>query len=554
MNSFLQKDVFLYGKRWFYIIKPNPDVSKTTALLDIVPIEKLSKMLAVCLTITNFPGKQPKPNGKLIRLYTYFESYVDYYLFSISIPVEERSFFEIIFGSSAQKPHFDVDMSHDVICKNYPGEEVENVAETVIDLLITSCIHVLNQVGVSIEIEKSILLYTSHSDKKKSFHLVLNTIYHRNNVQAKLFYKHVVEHFSTLTNKKYIEFIDAAVYSPKQQFRILGCQKPKTNRIKTFLETFTYQNKIYQHEYTENPDEIELKILCALYESMVGFVSGCNVLPYFKDKEIEPTGQLELKINNRPEEICIEATDTMAKIALEMLKSVMNPCPFIIYRVNENIVSLTREAPSMCPLCNIVHEGQHPFMAITNDGRIYWNCRRTEAHKGSTKKLYVGTIPQDGSTFRMPSKQNLGKVNSKPRYNGTYNPKPIEETDFSFGPFKTKLATEKEAERIINGTELVVENTRPKKLSLKTKNVVCVYHTKKSEKNVVDELQKIARDKANGTLEPIYTPKKLVRKEPLSFVQKESTLKKPMIIKKDPEQPKLIAPIIPRKTPIKITK
>lgn len=554
MSSFSQKDVFLYGKRWFFIMKPDPTVSKTTALLDVFPIEKLSKMVTVCLTITNFPGKQPKPNGKLIRLYTYFESYVDYYLFSISIPIEERSFFEIIFGSSAQKPHFDIDMSHDVIQKNYPGEDVEKVSEVLMDALITSCIHVLKQAGVSIEIEKSVLLYSSHSEKKKSFHLLLNGIYHRNNIQAKIFYKNVIEHLSTLTNKKYTEFIDPAVYSPKQQFRILGCQKPKTNRIKVFLESFTYNAQVYNHVYTEDNEDVELKLLCALYESMVGFVSGCNLLPDFKEIEIENTGSSEIKINRtvEPQASIVEATDSMSVIALEMLKSVMDPCPFTIYSVNKNIISLNRQAPSICPICAVIHEKQHPFMAITNEGRIYWNCRRTEAYKVSNKKFYVGTIPQDGSTFLIkPTQENTEeqKENTKHVYNGIYNPKPIEETNFSFGPFKTKLAMEEAATKNIIEQEAPII---PKKPAVKKQQNV-VYTYKKSEKNVVDELQKIARDKANGKIES-NTPKKIIRKEPLSFIQKESTLKRPVIVKKEPEQPKIITPIIPRKTPIKIIK
>ena len=164
---------------------------------------------------------------------------------------------------------------------------------------------------------------------------------------------------------EYLKFIDSSVYSPRQQFRIVGCQKWNSGRPKLFNEVFTLNNVQYTHRYAENVSDPIIKELTILYESLLGFTNNCSYLPSY----IPP------KRYTYVSESLTDLDDDTVNYCMHCLQEQMNPCPFIIREIQGNRICLKREAPSYCPIHNRIHENDHPYMFIKN-GKIYWDCRR----------------------------------------------------------------------------------------------------------------------------------------------------------------------------------
>lgn len=529
---------WIEGKKWYFYLKPNTNYPKTPSLLSEMPLERLTKALTVCYTRYRLPDGTRRTNGKEFKLYSYFENYVDFYCYMVnSIPIEERSFFEVVFGSFAQKPRFDIDMELEKIKAKYPEEDIEVVSKYVVDTLITSCIEILKEVKVDVDIQTSVLIYTSHSDKKKSFHIVLNRLYHRNNVQAKNFYMHVMDRFKTKSQNKYAEFVDGAVYSAKQQFRILGSQKPGTGRIKTFHPTFDYLDQLYSHIYYEELEDETLLDLCKLYESLLSFISGCRMLPDFKEKErvVQQSIFNYLPKQNKESSVLLEINNDIAKLAFEKLKLVMNPCPFSYHeKFNKNIVELNRNAPSMCPNCNRVHDAQHPFLSITEHGHIYWNCRQGNK---DDKKLYVGQLSQE----EIVKAERIIIKNQKALKHKhiVYNPLPLEETIFSFGTFQTEGYKNLLPEPLEDTKPLEDKSKQPavalQRKRLQTKQVTIPYIPPKKP-TMINELYTIALENTQS-------------KELKEYLKNESNY---TLTKTNSNTQEKKIPIIKRKVPLRI--
>lgn len=516
-------------KKWYFYLKPNVNYPKTPALLSEMPLERLTKALTVCHTRYILPDGTRRTNGKEFKLYSYFENYVDFYCYMNRLHIHDRSFFEVIFGSYTQKPHFDIDMKVEDIKSRYPEEDVDTVSKCVLDTLIISCIEVLKEVKVNVDIETSVLIYTSHSAEKRSFHVLLNRMYHRNNVQAKNFYFHVMDTFGKKTGKKYVEFVDKAVYSVKQQFRMLGSQKPGTGRIKTFQPTFEILDKTYSHVYYEELEDDILLDLCKLYESLVSFVSGCSMLPDFKEKEKAVQQSIFNYLPKQKEgpSILLEIDADIGELAFRKLKQIMDPCPFSYHReVNKNIVVLVRDFPSLCPNCKTVHDHQSPFLSITEKGHIYWNCRQG---KKEDKKLYVGQLSEE----ELATAQRIVTTKAKQLKHKhiVYDPLPLSETVFSFGTFQTEAYKKIQKENPpIQEEPIEKPEKKPivvKKKPLQTYQVSIPYSPRTSKPLMINELYNIALQNTKP-------------KEQREHSKPSSPL------------PQKKAPIIKRKTPLRI--
>lgn len=341
--------------RWYYrLVKGDNGRS----LMDRYDISSLIKGLVICYA-------PKKSDEKSYHLYARFDMYMDFYKYMLTFPKNERHFYEVIMGEGAQKPHFDIDISD---CDDF-----EIVANDTKDHLIRSIIEVFESKKLKIDIQKDILIYSSHGEKKRSFHLVVNNKCHQNNREAKIFYEKVIQRIPEF----YKKFIDRAVYSPRQQFRILGSQKVGSDRPKMFSEIFTFKNVKYYHEYTEEINNPFLKGAMLLYESLVSFTATCNYLPTFLNED---------ELNSYSDIVYQEISEQQVEDALNLLDDDSS----VLSNVIDGIILLKRIRASRCPSCsssfeNKIHEHENPFMFIVDD-KVYWNCRRTK------KNLYLGLI------------------------------------------------------------------------------------------------------------------------------------------------------------------
>jgi hypothetical protein len=394
--------LIIHGKRWYFrlVCGKNGEQRRARALMDDYNLNEISHHMVVCFTPDTIPGStRPfrNPDGDPIRIYGFFDSYLEFYEYMQNFEPSERAFYEIIFGELPQKPHFDMDISMDDLNKLYPGEDMNDVSEILRQAVIMGCIEVLAENMVMIDMTRDILLYSSHGENKRSYHLVLNNKCHDGNKEAKAFYDAVMNKVRIYTNGKYLEFVDKSVYSPRQQFRMVGCQKQGSNRPKVFYEQFWYQGEQYTHNYNEDVTDITMKKLTIIYESMVSFTSGCTFLPSLIPPKL-------INHNNLGE--MPDLDQNIVEHCMIMLREKMDFCPFSVKEVRGHLIALKRHAPSYCPICNLPkpHEKENPFLFILG-GKVYWDCRRSENYVENPKKFFVGYLAmtidelQNGNTI-----------------------------------------------------------------------------------------------------------------------------------------------------------
>lgn len=393
----------IYGKDWYFGLKPSKEDEYKSSLLDEFKLSDVAKHLIICLKPNKLPGQYElfrTKEGEFYHLFALFDSYLDFYLYMLKFPIEDRNFYEVILGDSPQKPHFDIDISEKDVDQN---DNIEYIGNILYQAVIQCSIETLEELSVKVNIKTDILIYSSHGSDKRSYHIIINNKCHDGNEEARAFYNTVVGKVSDILAIKYVEylkyvkFIDRAVYSKKQQFRIMGCQKYGSHRPKIFLENFEYNNIEYKHEYIEEFRNDDMKKLAILYESLISFISGCSYIQSL----IKPKIYNSYSTNNCLDDITIDR-------CMKMLKEKMDYCPFSISSVDEEkrTIYLKREAPSHCPICRQrePHESRDPLIYISK-GAVYWNCLR---HDKGLPNLYLGDL-----SMNIMELQNFNHSNNK---------------------------------------------------------------------------------------------------------------------------------------------
>lgn len=389
-NNKTNKTQMILGKEWYFLLSPTPN---ERGLLN--HHYDLERHLVVCYTPNKLPGKDQlyrTEDNKLRHLFAYFDSYTEFYQYADQIPKQDHHFFEVIFGNIPQKPHFDIDIGNDDI---NVGEDIDQIAKILYQAVIQGCIEVLAEVNIKLNLKRDVLLYNSHGTAKRSFHLVITNWLHGDNKEAKAFYERVKAKVSILTNGKYLKFIDGAVYGSGQQFRLLGSQKIDSGRPKRFMELFEFNGEIIQHEYPEVVPE-SVKGMMQLYESLVSFISGSQLLPPFASEE---------KIVDYSQFATINITESTINNCMNLMRQKINNqmnansnkridyCPFKFRGIKNNMILSERLRPSYCPLCNKCHDKQDPLMFILN-GKVYWTCNRAKQYSNKSS-LQLGYLPNN---------------------------------------------------------------------------------------------------------------------------------------------------------------
>ncbi len=282
----------------------------------------------------------PKPNE---YLYTNFLDEKELFDFINQSPL--KCFYEIINGK--QKPKFDIDI--DLIKnKNYNGDRL-------VEVIIKSCQSVMLP---NLLKDQDVLIYTSHGKDKLSYHLVLNHWCHENNEDAYGFFIKVLKTTELHLDKSHTEFMDSSVYKTNQAFRILGCHKINTNRVKVGQE-FNFEN---------------------FKDSLITYTKECKLLQSFK---VERGYKIQYDLSN----------DEVNQ-ALDLLTFNFKDL-FRLRKVTDNKVDLIKTKPYYCPLCKRTHLHENPYLLIYN-GEVRWGCRRRDEQciklNRLSDKLILGQI------------------------------------------------------------------------------------------------------------------------------------------------------------------
>lgn len=362
--------IYLYGTKWYFRLLPKKteDGKGKIGLFTDHPRNTLNKSLIICLSYYD------NKTHKELRLFSFFKSYLEYGIYHSKIPSEERCFYEIILGENNQKPHFDVDI------EILPNETMNG--DEIRDNLVNAIIEVLKEKGVSINLNRDILIYTSHGNNKQSYHVIVDNYCHVNNIEAKAFYYKVTEHMKP----EYAKWVDSAVYNSLQQFRTSESRKIGTTRVKNFQSSWVYYNKEIKYEYPEVPDSPEHAFVMQLEASIVGYTGNCKFLPPFEPRP----DQIKHYQTELDDVTQADAQDAIQLIATAgNIKTSDSRFPYKFLGINGPIVMLKRTKPSKCKICERIHEHENPYLVVIGEEKsVYFHCRRAP----NNKNLFLGKL------------------------------------------------------------------------------------------------------------------------------------------------------------------
>lgn len=340
------------------------------------------------------------------HIFALFPNYISFAKFHLSLPEEKRCFFEIIPGDRIQKPHFDLDFSYDDYMKNYPAsklklEEFLSIAETLFNTFLQIVIPLFEKLyAVKVVLASDILIFTSHGPRKRSFHLIIDNYAHLNNREAKAFYEEV----SKVIPEELKEFLDSAVYSKTQQFRIVGSQKRGSDRPKKILEEWIYQEEKITFQYKEPSRNDGHRLVLLLEASLVSYTGNCKLLSNLLPEEARKETTWNCEVDDLHPETVKAAFALLGKKAGVNVN--VHNFPYEIRHVVGGLIMLKRRYPSMCQVCKRIHEHENPFMfVITDDNNlrhVYFDCRR-----GDGRRLYLGILPEEINGKYLPDSPHL---------------------------------------------------------------------------------------------------------------------------------------------------
>lgn len=364
-----------YGNIWYYRLKHSPD---KRGLFGTVPRSSIVNGQKFLI--------QLKTNKEDEFLYTYFNNYVEFYRYQIKIKPENRCFFETILGETQQKLYFDIDINLD----ENPGVD----SDAVKDDLIRSTLITLDEFGIPYEIQKNILVCTSHGCdeyNKKSYHIIVDGYTVPNCQHEEAFYNII----KSKMNPEYSKYLDH-LYKSTQQFRILGSQKRNSGRVKIFEESWSFFGHSIKYEY---PDDLTgEKYLHQLDKTLITNCRSCIELPHVRIHEVA------LKVGAWQRKA--KFTSNILKISLNLANLAINKLaecagmtmhdprfPYKLKSIEGNMILLKREKASLCRVCEVIHEKEHPFLIINNNSDIKFDCRRSTNHgDGRHRTLLVGNL------------------------------------------------------------------------------------------------------------------------------------------------------------------
>jgi len=338
-------------RKWFSYLNRKERKNNMQSLFSHFSHIKYNNRLIVALKKNNY-------------LFTIFDTYLEFYKYMKDIPINERCFFEVIPGNIQQKPRFDIEISD-----KHPSFEkyTNNGFSVALDNIIKSIL----SVEPRIDVEKDILLFNSSGKNKISYHIVINNFFHNNKAEAKYFYDKVMENLP----KDYCTFIDRAVYSSMQQFRIINSQKYQSGRIKKLVHEWKFEDKIIRVKYPEPPENEDHKNIMELGMSLITQTSDCLLIPIDIQKTLN-------------EIIWEDLEKEQVTKAFELLKQGLGfENVYEISDVKESMIILKRLKPSYCKTCKRIHEAENGFILVINN-YAYYSCRRSE------KKTLLGPLKE----------------------------------------------------------------------------------------------------------------------------------------------------------------
>lgn len=365
-----QKVESISGVDWYYYLVPN---EQHFSLSDHIGRDAINRKFIVCLNV-------PRGEDKVTRMFAAFNSYLDFIHYVKKIPKDRWFFFEVILGEQAQKLYFDIDINVKDV-----KEDIDAFTNKLITNLVGRILDTYWQRNIQLKINENILIFSSHSDKKRSFHVIIDGYAVLNNRENEILASEVLDGFPD----DYLKFIDISMYSAKQQLRLYQSQKPGSGRPKIFVDKWYYGHQLIEYAYPHLhvPDELtreSLKFTMLFKASCVTVIDNCQIIAVLNEEPIniytdEHTGEPRLWSENG-------AFDDMddTEITYEIIRAITERVDsklFLIYKLDKtmgSLIILKRKKSAYCTLCERVHDSENAFLRINKRGKVYFYCRRNE--------------------------------------------------------------------------------------------------------------------------------------------------------------------------------
>lgn len=408
---------YINGVEWFYHLVPQEDKK---FLMGSVPDYQQKFLVS---------GRLPGANKPIIT-FAAFDSYLDFLHYLLPIPKSEWNYFEVILGNKSQKFYIDVDLNETVLPS---GENLEQFSSDLLTNLIEKIIHTFrNILKLPFELSKNLLIFTSHSAIKKSYHLIVDGYCVSNHTENAEILKYILEDMNTkyITGNQNKKIIDISMYSKIQQLRLFGSQKPNSNRPKVFQEKYYFRNTLIQYDLSDIPDDPRLQFNAIFQRSCVTFTSYCQkILVKQTEYREETPGYKSWAEKGAFENYAI--FPTAVKDALKLIDTTV----WDIAEINDGLITLRRKISAKCLICDRVHDNENAFVSVDQKmGGVYFYCWR-EIRTGGDRVLRLGTV--DGLFTNLVSEQHVNSIIEK--YS---TPKPLELINKLQYPGSVKIAIE----------------------------------------------------------------------------------------------------------------
>lgn len=317
------------------------------------------------------------PEAGKYMLYASFRNYVELYRYIESVPPLERQFHEATPRSSRQKPRFDIDIKKQDLIEfrvSNPAalENFRAFGEYVKDLVITTSMAVLASLGVEACPALDVMLFESHGERKRSFHIVLNRYYQNGCDQAMAFYSSCLQRCDTELDKAvFTRFVDTGPYSRNANLRLVwsGKRDGSEYRVKKYVNSYTYKGEKVTHVLPNyNHPSMAVRRMSILLHSLVSFTEEAEGLP---------------NLYNTPPIRIVESEDIDEETFQACKRHIENwdtQRAFCVLEAEGSIIRLERLMDTVCDLCKRQHES-NPFCYVNSRG-LFWHCGRAKGVGG----------------------------------------------------------------------------------------------------------------------------------------------------------------------------
>lgn len=309
-----------------------------------------SDSFPVCLEKANkIPGGDP------IKQFGVYRTPFSLLMASVNTPEHLRCYFEIIRGSHSQKHYvdIDIDLEDDKFNVEYPHsmEEKLAISEVIVDEYKNAIIKVYPDIKFI-----DILVFNSNSNKKRSFHIIVDRWYLASCKQNKEFFDKCMEYIP-LSHRKYF---DNRMYKSIQQFRLFLSTKCGKNRMKMIDSKSSWK-------CSENITDPNLLLKEIFYASLITLTdNGCVLIPTNSIEEHQFIASRDLD-------------DNEYNGVIRLFRQYSDASSFDIVGLKKgSLITLKRRRSSYCNVCCRNHDHEHPFVYTTFDNNVYFNCRRND--------------------------------------------------------------------------------------------------------------------------------------------------------------------------------